>query len=212
MRNTSYCKIRYKRSVLHFFVGSKLIAISNTHLQLDNAKGLDSPRWYAINTKLREEDRVDQNLTAWGVETFAPRIKTSRHTQYRDHPIYLSRSFFPRYIFARFDVSKMLHKVYYTRGVKSVVSFNGRPLQVESEIIAVLQTQVGKDGFVRLVDQLKHGDEVTVNGGLFKGISGMFDRATNDTGRVEILLTAINYQAVIVVEKEMVQRASQLFL
>lgn len=190
--------------------------MSNAHLQMENEKAVDIPRWYAVNTKLREENRVDRNLTAWGVETFAPKIKTRRHTQYADHPIYISQSFFPRYIFARFDAGKMLHKVYYTRGVQSVVSFNSRPLQVESEIIALIQSQIGEDGFVRvvdeIVDELKHGDEVMVSGGLFKGIGGIFDRATNDAGRVEILLTAINYQAIIVVEKDMVHRANELFL
>lgn len=106
----------------------------------------------------------------------------------------------------------MLHKVRYTRGVQSVVTFNNKPLQVEIDIIALIQSQVGEDGFVRIGEELKPGDQVMVNEGAFKGIGGIFNRATRDTDRVEILLTTITYQATIIVERDMVQKASHSFL
>lgn len=171
----------------------------------------ERPCWYAINTKLREEERADRNLTAWGVESFAPRIRKRRNSQYSGRPVYVSQSLFPSYIFARFVADRMLHKVYNTRGVKSVVSFNGEPLRVEDEIIALIQSQVGKDGYARFGEELKHGDAVVVNEGAFKGIGGIFDRSKKDSDRVEILLTAINYQATIIVEKDMVRKVGQSY-
>lgn len=176
---------------------------------MDSEESVDVPRWYAINTKLRDEHRVDDNLTAWGVKTFAPKVKKRRHNQYGGKPVFLSQSLFPRYIFAWFNIGKMLQKVRYTRGVQSVVSLNHTPLQVEDEIINLIQSRVDNDGFVRLDEVLKHGTEVIVNDGLLKGVSGIFNRATKDTDRVEILLTAINYQATIIVDKEVVRKAGQ---
>lgn len=178
---------------------------------MENEKPVDGACWYAVNTNLREEDRADRNLAAWGVETFAPRIKKRRNNRYTGQPVFLSQSLFPRYIFARFEADRMLHKVRYTRGVQSVVTFNNKPLQVEIDIIALIQSQVGEDGFVRIGEELKPGDEVMVNAGAFKGIGGIFNRATKDTDRVEILLTAITYQAIVIVEREMVQRADIRF-
>lgn len=174
---------------------------------MDSEESVDVPRWYAINTKLRDEERVDHNLTAWGVETFAPKVKKRRNNPYGGKPVFLSQSLFPRYIFAWFDVGKLLRKVYYTRGVQSVVSSNHTPLQVEDEIINLIQSRVDDEGFVRLDEELKHGAEVIVNDGLLKGVSGIFNRATKDTDRVEILLNAINYQATIIVDKEVVRKA-----
>jgi transcriptional antiterminator RfaH len=176
-------------------------------VEMENA--VEMPRWYAINTKPREEDRVDRNLTAWGVETFAPRVKQKRFNQFTGKATGVSQPLFPRYIFARFDVNKLLHKVYYTRGVRSVVSFNGSPVQIEDKIIELIQSQVDKDGFVQLGGEFKHGDEVMIRGGSLKGLNGIFERDMKDSGRVMILLRAINYQASIVVEKALVQKADQ---
>lgn len=171
----------------------------------------DNSRWYAIYTKSQEEDRVDRNLTAWGVETFAPRIKKKQLNQFTGKPVYISQPLFPRYIFARFDADRMLHKIYYTRGVKSVVSASHTPLAVGNQIIALIQSQVGEDGFVQLDQELKRGDEVRINEGSMRGINGIFDRTMKDKSRVMILLTAINYQASVIVEKEFVQKAGQSF-
>ncbi len=166
--------------------------------------GTNTQCWYAIYTKPREEDRVERNLAAWGVETFFPRIKKKQLNQFTGKPVYISRPLFPRYIFAWFDADKMLHKIYFTRGVKSVISSNHTPLVVENQIIALIQSQVAEDGFVRLDDELRRGDEVWINDGLMRGINGIFDRATKDKSRVMILLTAINFQASVIVEKEFV--------
>lgn len=179
---------------------------------MDIEKSVESSRWYAINTKLREEDRVDRNLTAWGIKTFAPRIKKRRDNPYHGKPIFISQSLFPRYIFAWFDAAKMLHKIYYTRGVQSVVSFNDKPLQIEEEIINLIQSRVDDKGFVRLDEELKQGEKVIVTDGSLKGISGIFKRATNDTNRVEILLNMITYQATFIIEKQIVRKAVQAIL
>jgi transcriptional antiterminator RfaH len=179
---------------------------------MDNENTLAALHWYAINTRLREEVRADKNLTAWGIETFAPKIKQRRNNPYTGSPSYISQSLFPRYLFARFDAGRMLHKIYYTRGVQSVVSFNCNPLQVEDEIIHLIQSRVDSKGFVQLDEEFKPGEEVIVNEGSLRGISGIFNRATKDASRVEILLNAINYQATVIVEREMVQKAVQAIL
>lgn len=174
-------------------------------------KVVEMPRWYAINTKPREEDRADENLTAWGVEAFAPRIRKKRFNQFTGKPTAISRPLFPGYIFARFDAARLLHKVHYTRGVHVVVSFDHQPVAIEDEVIELIKSQVGEDGFIRLGGDLKRGDKVTIKDGSLQGLCGVFDRHMNDSSRVMVLLTLINYQASVVVEKDLVQKADRAF-
>src|SRR4051812_38986256 len=106
--------------------------------------------WFAVYTKARQEDRAASNLTAWRIETFFPRLQEGRRNQFTGQVTHLVKPLFPGYIFANFDALTMLHKVWFTRGVHSVVSFGGDPVPVSDEIISLIRSQVGEDGFVRL--------------------------------------------------------------
>jgi len=86
------------------------------------------------------------------------------------------------------------------------VSFGNGPVPVEDEIIAFIKEQTGKDGVIRIGEELKRGDLVTVKNGLVGELSGIFDREIKGTDRVRILLNAINYQASIVIPKEHVRK------
>ena len=167
---------------------------------------VDASRWYVVFTRLKEEDRVDQNLAASQVETFSPKIRRKQINPYSGKVTYFRQSLFPRYLFARFAADRMLHKVLYTRGVQKVISFNNGPVTVDDQVIELIRSRVGDDGFVRLNDDLRPGDPVTIKNGSMSGITGVFDRSMNDQNRVMILLQAINYQASIIVEREVVQK------
>jgi transcriptional antiterminator RfaH len=164
--------------------------------------------WYAIHTHPKEEDRATNNLIAWNVETFNPKIKERRVNQFTGAATYERKPLFPRYIFARFDASSLLSKIVFTRGVKRVVSFGDGPVPVEDEIINFIKDQVGQDGLIQVGEELKRGDLVTVKDGLLGELSGIFEREIKGTDRVKILLNAINYQASIVVAKEYVKKKS----
>lgn len=165
-------------------------------------------RWYVIYTQTNEEDRADKNLAAWGLETFYPRIKKKQLNEFTGKATYFSRPLFPRYIFARFDAETLLHKVSHTRGVQRVLNINYVPVPVDDEIIALIHSRVGEDGCVSLDEPFRRGDEVRIKDGSLKGINGIFDRTMKDKSRVMIFLTAINYQASVVVERDLVQRAA----
>lgn len=158
--------------------------------------------WYAIHTHHKQENRVENNLRAWQVETFAPKLRARQVNQFSGALIYQIKPLFPHYLFARFKASETLHKIYFTRGVHSIVSFGSGPIPVDDEIIVLLQSQVGDDGFVKLGKELKPGDKVKITGGAFENLIGIFERGLKDSDRVMILLAAISYQGHIVVERE----------
>ena len=165
-------------------------------------------RWYAILTKSKQENRAEDNLTAQGVEVFAPKVHKCYSKQCGWNPSYKIKPLFPRYIFARFNLSEMLHKVSFTRGVQKVVGFAEGPTPIDEEIILMIQSRVGPDTFVRIGEEFKPGDRVTIVGGPLKSFAGIFEREMKDTDRVMILLSTIGYQARIVIERELLNKVA----
>jgi transcriptional antiterminator RfaH len=165
-------------------------------------------RWYAINTKSRQEERAESNLNAWQVETFVPRIKERRRGLVGGEPAYAIKTLFPRYIFARFDANRLLHKVSFTRGVQSVVHFGGMPVPVDDEVLAIMRTRTGADGFIRIGEELKPGDRVMIKAGAFENFIGVFERSLAEADRVRILLMTISYQSHVTIDRTLVRKLS----
>lgn len=169
---------------------------------------LTNPYWYVIHTHLNQENRTEANLKAWNVETFFPKIKEQRCNQFNGALTSLTKPFFPRYLFARFDLKQLLHKVWFTRGVQSVVSCGGSPSPVDDEIIEFLKIRTDKDGFVQFGEDVKPGDKVMIKGGLLNSLVGVFEREMNGSERVMILLQTINYQGRIIVDRNSIRKVA----
>ncbi len=164
----------------------------------------DNPRWYAIHTKPKQEERAESNLRAWKVKTFVPRIKERRARQsFGDSVI---KPLFPRYLFAYFVANSMLHKISYTRGVKSVVKFGGEPAPIDDSIIELIQAQAAEDGYIRIGEQFKYGDKVLIKDGLFSELTGIFEHKIKVGDRVMILLTTLEYQSHVLINIEQIKK------
>lgn len=163
--------------------------------------------WYAVHTKQRQEERVHQNLQAWGVESLSPKIKERRPNPFTGAPVFFTKPLFPRYIFARFE-ARNLHKIVFTRGVHAVISFNGAPVTIDDEIITLIKDRVGADGFVSTAEELRGGDKVIIKDGPLKDLVGVFQHSVKDSDRVMILLTAIKFQGRVLVARDSVVKAT----
>jgi transcriptional antiterminator RfaH len=168
---------------------------------------LDRPQWFAICTNPKQEERAYHNLHAMSVECFNPRIRECRRNQFTGAVTLIPRSLFPRYIFARFTANSLLSKVRFTRGVRKVVSFDSKPAPINSDVIETMQSRVGNDGFINVGEPLKPGDKVRVREGPWKALVGVIERDIPANERVQILLTAVNYQGSLVIEREWVEKA-----
>lgn len=166
----------------------------------------ETSHWYVIQTKPKQESRAESNLNAWSIETFVPRVRKGRKHSYAGGTTYSTKPLFPQYIFARFQVSSLLHKISFTRGVSRVVSFGSTPTQVDDEVIALILAQVGNDGLIRIGEKLRHGEKVMVKEGPFCSLTGIFERETEDSERVRILLTTVKYQSHIIIDRELLMK------
>lgn len=165
------------------------------------------PRWYAVHTHPKQEERANSNLRAWGVQTLNPLVRQLRPPRPYVKPSYVIKPMFPQYIFANFVAKTTLSKVWFTRGVQYVVNFGDSIVPIDDAAIALIEEQVGADNVVRLGD-FQYGDKVRINQGPFQSLTGIFEKNINGTERVMLLLEAISYQHRIQIDRELVGKVA----
>ena len=179
---------------------------NNSSVQDDN-----TARWYVIHTHPRQERRADENLRAWGLETFSPLISVAGSRSRCSGTVAplrqprVPKPLFPGYIFARFDCQSLLHKVRFTRGIHHVVSFGDAPIPVDNELIAIIRSRIGENGFVRL-EELHPNDKVLIESGPFQGFMGVFEKRLRDPDRVVVLLSTITFQARVQIDEAFLKK------
>jgi len=161
-------------------------------------QGENKMQWYAVYTKPKREDAVAGSLENAGIEVFNPRLKQKKYMQgaYRNKISPL----FPCYVFVKFEPETTAHMIKYTRGVKRVVG-GDFPWPVSDEVIDLIRNQE-EDGIIAIKPpQLKYGDSVAINDGPLAGLKGIFEKELSGQERVVLLLSAVEYQARVVVDK-----------
>jgi len=168
----------------------------------------DSLNWYVVHTHPKQEERTSGNLQSWGLETLTPKLRVNRYNEFTGQLSRIPRPLFPSYIFAHFKFNEVYHRIRFTRGVHSLICFNNNPTPVDDEIIKLIRSRIGDDGFVKTAEELKAGDPVMINDGRFQNLCGVFERELPDADRVRILLNAVSFQAHVVVNRALVTKIS----
>jgi transcriptional antiterminator RfaH len=169
----------------------------------------DTLSWYVVHTHPKQEERTDSNLQAFGLETLAPRLRVNKYNEFTGRLTSVVKPLFPSYIFTRFKFQDLYHRIRFTRGVHSLICFNNKPTPVDEEIVSLIRSRIGTDGFLKTVQELKAGDEVVINEGRFKDLCGVFERDLPDADRVRILLSTIGFQAHVVVNRTLVSKVAR---
>lgn len=161
-------------------------------------------QWYAVYTKPKREGDVAYSLENAGLEVFNPMLKQKKYLQgaYRD----IIGPLFPCYIFVRFEPTTASHMIKYTRGVRRIVGGDS-PWPVSDEIIDLIRSHE-EDGIITIKPpELRQGDKVTIKDGPLQGLTGIFEKDINGQERIVLLLTAIEYQARVIIEKAFLTKA-----
>ena len=154
--------------------------------------------WYAVNTKTRCEAIACASLNRHGVEVFLPMLRERKVVGGKCRPT--TAPLFPRYLFAKFDVSSQLRAVTYARGVKSIVTFGSGPSMVDESIVNAIQSQL-TEGVIELSeDRFSPGQIVRIQDGPLCGLEAVFERKLDGTSRAALLLKAISFQARVILE------------
>lgn len=162
--------------------------------------------WFAIHTKPRQESLAQQSLDREGVETYYPKLK--RRRTIRRVRRWVIGPLFPGYIFARFDFSKQHRLVRYATGVSNIVSFGGKPVIVDDQIIALIREHATADVIELPPTPLRPGEVVEIQAGPLQGLQGIFERELSDKERVVILLDTLARGARVEIARELIERVS----
>jgi transcriptional antiterminator RfaH len=149
----------------------------------------NSRRWYLIHTKPSSETLAQTNLSRQGYEVYLPMLLRSFQGSGR----LLERviALFPRYIFLRLrEGDQPLAPVRSSVGVSCVVRFGSSYAVVPDQLIRDLQAHADPEsGLHRMARRrcLESGAKVSITGGSFKGLEGVFEREAG-ADRVVVLL------------------------
>ena len=158
--------------------------------------------WYAVYTKSHCEASARASLNRHDVEVFLPMLRERNVLREKCRPTTLP--LFPRYLFAKFDVSSQLRAVTYARGVKSIVTFGSGPSMVDESIVHAIQSQATNGVIEISEDQFSPGQIVRIQHGPLCGLEAVFEKKLDGTSRAVLLLKAISFQARVILESQYV--------
>lgn len=170
--------------------------------QLDYLAIMDMAiKWFALQTKPRNEKQVERLLTNKGYECCLPIYRQKR--RWSDRVIEIDLPLFPMYIFCRFSPSAV-GKAISTPGVTRIVGFGGQYAEVEFEEIKALQLLGQSDLLREPWAYIPYGSLVQVETGPLTGAQGIVC-SSEDKRRLVISVTLLQRSvAVQLDEKTMV--------
>lgn len=148
-------------------------------------------KWYLIQSKPHREEIAHSYLTSKGIEIYFPLME--KVIIRNGAAVKRLKPLFPSYLFGRFDLSSKYALVRFGHGVREIVGFGDYPLPVPEDIIEAIRVRAGGGNIIRKARRFAKGDQVAINAGPFRNMTGIFDHWVSDTERVCILLNCIGY-------------------
>lgn len=132
--------------------------------------------WLALQTRPRNEKKVDYLLSQKGYECLTP---TYRHRRkWSDRTVEIDLPLFPTYVFCRLS-SSALGKAISTSGVIRIVGFSGKPAEVTVEEIEALQVLMQSRLLREPWKYIANGTLVLVETGPLTGVQGVIHQDEN---------------------------------
>lgn len=162
-------------------------------------------RWYCVHTKPRAELQAMDNLQRQQFECFLPRI--ARSVIRNGQRTRLVEPLFPRYLFLRADpTTQSLASVRSTRGAQGLVRFANQPGEVPAALIAQLRGDCDTQDVIHYEDDTPAvGDRVSVLGGAFAGLNGIYTE-TRGEHRAIVLLQLLGSACTVLLPRNTLQK------
>jgi transcriptional antiterminator RfaH len=146
-------------------------------------------KWYTVYSKPQREEFAEWQLRLKGLEVFLPRLLLPNNGKKRRRIVPL----FPNYLFTRINIhSAEYGYTLWSPGVKRIISFNGIPAPIDSDIVDYLIKATNSEGLIPARSNLRVGQEVRITSGPFDGLTGIIQEPPNANGRVRVLLRLLN--------------------
>jgi transcription elongation factor/antiterminator RfaH len=164
--------------------------------------------WYALHTKSRFENVVNEGLSKKALDVFLPKITVK--SRRRDRHKMIRVPLFPGYIFVRTDLNPYEHvEILKTTGAVRLIGSTRGPVPISDDTIHSLRIMVATDEEVITGTRFKKGDRVIVINGPFAGVMGVFSSYRGD-GRVIVNIEALGQFAAVHVKAEDVEKLPEI--
>lgn len=164
--------------------------------------------WYALHTKSRFENVVNEGLAKKSLEVFLPKIKVK--SKRRDRKLMIQVPLFPGYIFVKTDLNPTEHiEILKTTGAVRLVGNREGPLSIADNTIESLKIMVATEHPITTGNRFKKGDRVLVVDGPFAGVVGTFVRYRGQE-RVIVNIEALGQYAAVDVSEDDVEKLPEI--
>jgi transcriptional antiterminator RfaH len=161
--------------------------------------------WYCLQAKHKHEHIAAAHLReVKGVAVFCPRIRFKRQTRMR--VAWVTEALFPGYLFAHFELAKLLRVVSYTPGVRSIVRFANRYPTIDDVIVDQLRQHVGEREIRIIKYEPSQGDNVKIGDGAFAGLEAVVTQILPARARVRVLMEFLGRKVEMELERSSVLR------
>jgi transcription antitermination factor NusG len=159
----------------------------------------DSPKWYAVHTRSRFEQKVYDGVSGKSVEVFLPRVQVMSRRKDRRKKILVP--LLPGYVFVRFDMNPETYwEIIKTTGVVRMIGFEGRPVPANEGEIASLMILDGTDRTVQNRAYMRRGDRVMIMEGPLKGLVGFYLHHKGQSQKVVVSVELLHRSVAVEIE------------
>lgn len=164
--------------------------------------------WYALHTKSRFENVVNEGLAKKSLDVFLPKITVK--SRRRDRHKMIRVPLFPGYVFVRTNLNPYEHvEILKTTGAVQLIGSTRGPVSIADATIDSLRIMVATDEEVITGTRFKKGDRVIVVNGPFAGVTGVFSSYRGD-GRVVVNIEALGQFAGVHVDADDVEKVPEI--
>ncbi|MFT5483004.1 MAG: transcriptional antiterminator RfaH [Halieaceae bacterium] len=163
-------------------------------------------KWYAVQTKPRQEQLAADNLLRQSFHTYLPKIRTKKHRRGKWAPVV--EPLFPRYLFICVDPTETsIVPVRSTIGVAGLVKFGSQLKPVPGSVIDYLQNNEEPESHERQDTKLKFvpGERLEILDGPFKGLNGIFQLDKSED-RALMLISLLGRDSEVAIEHNVLRK------
>lgn len=129
-------------------------------------------KWFALQTKPRNELLVSKQIENKEIEFFLPLIEKIRIWSDRKKKIKVP--LFSGYVFVHATEKERLHAISNTSGAIKYIFYENRPAVISEREIEIIKNAISDPEKISIEDKkIKKGDMIFVTHGIFKGMKGV---------------------------------------
>ncbi len=160
-------------------------------------------QWFAVYTRARHEQKVAEQITKLGYQSFLPRYRAL--SKRKDRKKMIQSPIFPGYIFAKINPVE-LNQLLSLPGAIRILGKKGKPFPIPEEEIESVKILVEAEADIEPHPYLRAGDKVKIVSGPLKGVVGWLLRVETKLSLLVVSVSILNRSVAFELSDEVVEK------